>query len=122
MPLVDHSQLQQQDEGLEDGVEVVAAVTQAIKCGVLQKRVATPQVLRGSEALVVTMVTYLPLEQLHANDGKEVVEYLGTNTSTFCLPLPTDQIIKCKQHYTYTTKHGEYSEFVCNKHLKSHKK
>ena len=96
MPLVDHGQLQQQDKGLEDGVEVVAAVTQAIKCGVLQKRVATPQVLRGCEALIVTMVTYLPLEQLHADDGKEVVEHLGTSTSTVFLPLPTDQIIKRK--------------------------
>ena len=81
MPLVDHRQLQQQNKGLLNGVEVVAAVAQTIERGVLQKGVAAPQVLRRSDALVVTVVTDLALEHLHADDGKKVVEHLRTSTT-----------------------------------------
>lgn len=36
MPLIDNSQLKKQNKRAEDVVKIVAAVSQTVKCGVLQ--------------------------------------------------------------------------------------
>ena len=82
MPLIHHRQLQQHNEWLDDVVEVVAAVSHAVECAVLQKRVAAPQVFWCCAALIVAMEADLVLEDFHANDGKEVVEDLHQKQST----------------------------------------
>jgi len=74
VPLVDHGELQQQDEGRHHVVEVVLAVVELSEGRSLQQRVPAvrPRRIDGD----VLEKLNLPLEQLHPHHGKDVVHHL----------------------------------------------
>lgn len=74
MPLVDDSELHQQDEGGHNIVEVVLAVVELGKGRVVQPRV--PAVEGGRVAGAPVEEGHLALEQLHPHHGKYVVDHL----------------------------------------------
>lgn len=74
VPLVDHGELHQQDEGGHHVVEVVLAVVEFCEVGSFQQRVSTVRLLRVAGVLPVKL--HLPFEQLHPHHGKDVVHHL----------------------------------------------
>lgn len=74
VPLVDHGELHQQDEGRHNIVEVVLAVAELSKGGSVEENVPTEEpagLFRAS-----TKVPDLSLKQLHPHHGKGVVHHL----------------------------------------------
>lgn len=74
MPLVDHSELHQQDEGGNHVVEVVLAVVERGEGGVLQQRVSTERFSRVTRVRLEKL--NLPFEELHPHHGEDVVDHL----------------------------------------------
>ncbi len=74
VPLVDHGELHQQDEGGHHVVEVVLAVVELCEGGSTQQRVSTVRLLRVTGVLPVNL--HLTFEQLHPHHGKDVVHHL----------------------------------------------
>ena len=73
VPLVDHHQLEQGDERLDDVIKVVAAVVVSVELGRLQQGVAAVQLL-GAPTVAIPGVPDQPSEALHPDYGEEVVE------------------------------------------------
>lgn len=73
MPLVDHSQLHQNHEGAEQVVKVVVTVVELVELSPVQGGVAAE---RWGVLFVVVIVMNQVLEDLHTNDGKDIVKYL----------------------------------------------
>lgn len=73
MPLVDNRQLHQHHEGAEEVVEVVVTVVEVVELGPVQVGVAAEW--RGGLFVVVIVMNQV-LEDLHADDGEDVVKYL----------------------------------------------
>lgn len=73
MPLVDDSQLHQNHEGAEEVVEVVVTVVEVVELSPVQVRVAAEW--RGGLFVVVIVMNQI-LEDLHTDDGEDVVKYL----------------------------------------------
>lgn len=74
VPLVDHGELHQQDEGGQNVVEVVLAVVELSKGGSVEEKVPTEEpggLLRASSKELD-----LPSKQLHPHHGKGVVHHL----------------------------------------------
>lgn len=74
VPLVDHRELHQQDEGGRHVVEVVLAVVELGEGRVVQPRV--PAVGGGRVTRARVEEGHLALEQLHPHHGKDVVDHL----------------------------------------------
>lgn len=73
MPLVDHGQLHQNHEGAEQVVKVVVTVVELVELSPVQGGVAAE---RWGVLFVVVIVMNQVLEDLHTDDGKDVVKYL----------------------------------------------
>lgn len=73
MPLVDHGQLHQNHEGAEQVVKVVVTVVELVELSPVQGGVATE---RWGVLFVVVIVMNQVLEDLHTDDGEDVVKYL----------------------------------------------
>lgn len=73
VPLVDNSELQQQDEGGGHIIEVVLAVVELRERAAFQQRVSTVSLLRVGE---VSIELHFVFEQLHPHHGKDVIYYL----------------------------------------------
>lgn len=73
MPLVDHGQLNQNHKGAEQVIKVVVTVVELVELSPVQGRVAAEW--RGVLFVVVIVMNEV-LEDLHTDDGKDVVKYL----------------------------------------------
>lgn len=73
MPLVDHSELHQQDEGRHHVVEVVLAVVEICEGRAFEQRVSAVLLIRV--AGVVVKLHFI-LENLHSQHGKDVIHHL----------------------------------------------
>lgn len=73
MPLVDHCQLHQNHEGAEQVIKVVVTVVELVELSPVQGGVATEW--RGVLFVVVIVMNQV-LEDLHTDDGEDVVKYL----------------------------------------------
>lgn len=73
MPLVDHGQLHQNHEGAEQVVKVVVTVVELVELSPVQGGVAAEW--RGVLFVVVIVMNQV-LENLHTDDGEDVVKYL----------------------------------------------
>lgn len=73
MPLVDHGQLHQNHEGAEQVVKVVVTVVELVELSPVQGGVAAEW---WGVLFVVVIVMNQVLEDLHTDDGKDVVKYL----------------------------------------------
>lgn len=74
MPLVDDSELQQQDEGRHHVVEVVFAVVVAGEGRAVQQDVPT-EMTRGI-VRIMTKIMNLPFKQLHPYHRKDIIHHL----------------------------------------------
>lgn len=73
MPLVDHCQLHQNHKGAEQVVKVVVTVVELVELSPVQGGVAAEW---WGVLFVVVIVMNQVLEDLHTDDGKDVVKYL----------------------------------------------
>lgn len=73
MPLVDHGQLHQNHKGAEQVVKVVVTVVELVELSPVQGGVAAEW---WGVLFVVVIVMNQVLEDLHTDDGKDVVKYL----------------------------------------------
>lgn len=73
MPLVDHGQLHQNHKGAEQVVKVVVTVVELVELSPIQGGVAAEW---WGVLFVVVIVMNQVLEDLHTDDGKDVVKYL----------------------------------------------
>lgn len=73
MPLVDHSQLHQNHKGAEQVVKVVVTVVELVELSPVQGGVAAEW---WGVLFVVVIVMNQVLEDLHTDDGEDVVKYL----------------------------------------------
>lgn len=74
MPLVDHRELHQQDEGGHHVVEVVLAVVELCEGRSLQRRVPAVRLRRVAGVRLIKL--HLPFENLHPHHGKDVIHHL----------------------------------------------
>lgn len=74
VPLVDHGELHQQDEGGHHVVEVVLAVVELCEGRSAQQRVPAVRLRRVAGVRLVKL--HLPFENLHPHHGKDVVHHL----------------------------------------------
>lgn len=73
MPLVDHGQLHQNHKGAEQVVKVVVTVVELVELSPVQGGVAAEW---WGVLFVVVIVMNQVLEDLHTDNGKDVVKYL----------------------------------------------
>lgn len=73
MPLVDHGQLHQNHKGAEQVVKVVVTVVELVELSPVQGGVAAEW---WGVLFVVVIVMNQVLEDLHTDDGEDVVKYL----------------------------------------------
>lgn len=74
MPLVDNSELQQQDERRHNVVEVVFAVVVASEGRAVQQDIATELMCRINR--VTTEILNLPFKELHPHHSKDIIHHL----------------------------------------------
>lgn len=84
MPLVDHGELHEDDEGRGKVVEVVLAVPPTGKQGILESWIPTFQGVRSIG--VGWEVLDFAVEQLHANDSKHTIHNLGRESPSPASP------------------------------------
>lgn len=74
MPLINHSEFQQDDEGRDHIIEVVLAVVEFSKSGSFKERVST--VLLNRTCGVGFKKTNFSFKYFHANHSKYVIDHL----------------------------------------------
>ncbi len=82
MPLIDHHEAKQHDDGRVEVVEVQAAVALDEELGILETRVSTVQsgVIAVLIVIIVTMVRHLVLKDFHPQNSEDVVKDLQMET------------------------------------------
>lgn len=73
MPLVDHRQLHEHHQGVQQVIEVVVTVVEVVELGSVQVDIATEG--QGGFFVVVVVMNQV-LENLHTDDGKNIVKHL----------------------------------------------